>query len=251
MRVPRESVAIAPAVEPMSAAFGQDLPLRVPANYQSNASVESTSSHGSECGEPIPPPPPESTPAPVKKRVFVSEFAKSPKLSVDLSTLQQYIKSHDWAIRNQVFGTLNKVISAKDFKMSPKIIELVSAGLKDPHFRVAQSALSTTETLLDIGVGPESLLTSAVVVVYQSTQKTRQPWSELYASTLERLTVMVGDAAPSLLLHVLGDPSLAKKGRARTGLIHCLSLVPQSSLSAFVIKQASEFLLYMLFYYTF
>ena len=192
----------------------------------------------------------EETPAPilqepmiVKKRVTVPEFVKSPRAEKipELPTLFSEVESSDWAVRNHVFELLLRSVNAKDFKMNPKVYDLVSLGLDDPHFRTNQSAVSVVWALLEQNISIEPLFVKTVGVVYHAEgQKARQSWFDQSERLLRDCLLSLNDHAPYAIMQALGDNSILRKGKTKAGLIVMLHAILGQHLEAYVSKPTSK-----------
>lgn len=179
---------------------------------------------------------------PPKKDVVTVQLEKA----FSLSRLTHDIQSTDWAIRQDVFESLETFFtktSDRDFNSahSEKSLKLMIDGLGDAHFRVVLAALGAILAFVDAPNFPllklELLLPRLCLVAFNPLQKSKHGIIEKAKLVVDRMLSRV----PPLILgqaiaNSLGSPVASGKTRvALLGFVHSLSI---SSLTLCFSKQS-------------
>ena len=171
-----------------------------------------------------------------KKRPIVYDFVTSPRTEkpLDLQAITSQFHSSDWAMRKTALENLNNLIlhSNKELK-STKIIELLSQGLDDAHFRIQEVALTCVASLLDQGIIWDSLYLKTIGTVTLSKFKSNDKYDVL----LNRFSESLNEHALLLLMQSLTDTQiLQRKPKLKYGLLYCFSVIPMDTFSHFLDK---------------
>ena len=175
-----------------------------------------------------------------KRKVIVAEFEKPKKAEnlPDLANLYIWAKSSDWQTRCKAFETLMKLINSKDFKISPKLTEMVLLGLDDTHFRVVNSVYDAISCLVNQNHNVEAFFVKTVNAAYNNS-KSRISSLEHSEELLRKMVASLKEIAIPIIVNMIGEPGLMRKPRARNGLLSMLCSVRIDFLSSYISKAVS------------